>query len=129
MDPAEVTRRFGTLRDAMPLPPARFVLQFVENRDELTPEAREMLPAILQAVRERRSTDISVVGHTDTTDESDANYRLGMRRAERVASFLRENGVSPESLSLASHGESDLLVKTPDNVSEQRNRRAEVLVR
>jgi outer membrane protein OmpA-like peptidoglycan-associated protein len=87
-----------------------------------------LMPAILRAVQERRSTDISVTGHTDRTGSTATNYALGLRRAERVAGVLRAQNVDAGSLFVASHGDADPLVKTLPGVAEQRNRRVEVIV-
>lgn len=129
MGESEVRRLFGAEIDAIPLAPAAFTLYFILNSDELTAESAARIPEILRAVRERRSTDIGVIGHTDTTGEADANYRLGLRRAERLALLLVADGVEQSSILVVSHGEGDLLVKTEDNMAEPRNRRVEVLVR
>jgi outer membrane protein OmpA-like peptidoglycan-associated protein len=129
MDPAEVRRIFGTVLDALPSAEIAFTLHFGEGSDVLLPESQAQMPAILNAIRERRSTAISVIGHTDTTANPQLNYRLGLNRAERVAAILRAQGVDSSSLFVASHGDTDLLVKTARGVAESRNRRVEVIVR
>ena len=128
VDQATVTRLFGSALAALPAAEARFVLYFDEASETLNAQAQAMMPEILSAIRERRSTDISVTGHTDTTGTSAGNYQLGLRRAERVAAVLRAQGVEESSLFVTSHGESDPLVKTGPRTSEQRNRRVEVIV-
>jgi outer membrane protein OmpA-like peptidoglycan-associated protein len=125
----EVRRIFGEQIDAMPLAPVKFTLYFPANSDTLVPESHALIPALLEAVRERRSNDIGVIGHTDTTGAPEANYRQGLQRAQVLASILRQAGVAESSLRVASHGEGDLLVKTADEVDEPRNRRVEVEVR
>lgn len=125
----EVKRLFGSALDVLPAPEIRFILYFDEGKDELTGESVAQIQTIFAAVQERRSTAVSVTGHTDTTGDRQSNYELGMRRAERVAGILRARGVDPSSLFIASHGETDLLVKTARGVAEQRNRRVEVVVR
>jgi outer membrane protein OmpA-like peptidoglycan-associated protein len=129
MDQAEVKRRWGAEIDAVPLAPVQFNFHFVQAKDDLTPESAAMIPDVLRAIQERRSTDISLIGHTDTTGEDAANHKLGLRRAQRMAELLRSSGVDPTSLTATSHGERDLLVQTPDGVAEPRNRRVEISVR
>jgi outer membrane protein OmpA-like peptidoglycan-associated protein len=129
LDPADVRRLFGAALDVLPLPEVQFVLHFDEGRDVLTAESEAQIPAILFAIRERHSTAITVTGHTDTTGDPQANYQLGMKRAQRVAGILLGQGVNTSDLFVSSHGESDLLVKTPRGVAEARNRRVEVIVR
>jgi len=129
IDEAEVRRRFGSILDAVPAPEVVFTLYFAGDANVLSVESQAEIPAILKAIRERRSTSISVIGHTDTTASPQYNYQLGLRRAEGVAAILRANGVDSSALLIASHGETDLAVKTLQGVSERLNRRVVVTVR
>lgn len=128
IDQPTVQRLFGGALSALPDAEVRFVLYFDEARDTLNGEAQAMVPAILKAVRERRSTDIRVTGHTDTTGTPEGNFQLGLRRAQRVADVLRAEGVEESSLLVASHGEADPLKKVEGRVAEPSNRRVEVVV-
>jgi outer membrane protein OmpA-like peptidoglycan-associated protein len=129
MDAAEVKRIFGTALDTIPASEISFLLYFGEGSEVLVAESRAEIPSILSAIRERRSTAITVIGHTDTTADPQFNYKLGLRRAEAVAAILRDAGVTAADLFVTSHGETDLAVKTRRGVAERRNRRVEVIVR
>jgi len=129
MDPAEVRRIFGAVLDALPTAEVAFALYFGEGSETLVAESQAQIPTILNTIRERRSTAISVIGHTDTTADPQFNYRLGLRRAQGVAAILTAQGVDSSSLFVASHGDTDLAVKTARGVAERRNRRVEVIVR
>jgi peptidoglycan-associated lipoprotein len=128
IDQAEVRRVFGAVLDALPTPEVVFTLYFGEGSEVLLPESRAQIPAILHAIRERRSTTISLIGHTDTTADPQFNYQLGLRRAQGVAVVLRAQGLDISGL-VTSHGDTDLVVKTARGVAERRNRRVEVIVR
>ncbi|SPE29145.1 OmpA/MotB domain-containing protein [Candidatus Sulfopaludibacter sp. SbA6] len=129
MDQAEVRRVFGAVLDGLPAPEVVFTLYFGEGSEALLPESQAQLPAILNAIRERRATAISVIGHTDTTADPQFNYRLGRRRAQGLADILRARGVDSSDLFVESHGDTDLAVQTARGVAERRNRRVEVIVR
>jgi outer membrane protein OmpA-like peptidoglycan-associated protein len=129
MEQAEVRRRFGAVLDALPAKEITFTLYFTLNSDALLPESTAQIPAILDAIRERRSTAITVIGHTDTTATPQFNYALGLRRAQGVADTLNARGVDSSILIVTSHGQSDLAVKTGNGVPESLNRRVEVIVR
>jgi peptidoglycan-associated lipoprotein len=129
MEQTEVRRLFGAALDALPAREVQFTLYFVEGTDTLVAESQAQLPAIFDAIRERHSTAVSVTGHTDTTGDPASNYQLGLRRAQRVAGILVARGLVESDVFVESHGEADLLVKTLRGVSEQRNRRVEVIVR
>jgi len=129
MDQAEVRRVFGAVLDTLPSPEVAFTLYFDLNSDTLTPESQAQLPAILKAIQERRSTAISLIGHTDTTVGLVSNEQLGLRRAQTVEGILRGRGVDASNLSVESHGDADLAAPTDRGVEEPRNRRVQVIVR
>ena len=129
VDSAEIAQRFGAALDGLPEAQLEFVLYFELGGDQLTSESEALLPGLLQAVQDRQSTDVSIIGHTDTTGSPQLNYELALRRAESVATILRQRGLDPSFISVESHGQSNLLVPTADGVAEPRNRRVEVTVR
>ena len=129
MDAGEIQRLFGRTLALIPTPEVRFSLYFNIGGTALTAESLAILPKILDACKERQSTDVSIIGHTDTTGNSDSNYRLGLARAEQTRKMIEDLGVDSSYIFTESHGASDLLVPTKDNVSEPRNRRVEVVVR
>ncbi len=129
MSPSEIQETFGDVLRIPVRPPEHFILYFEEGKAELTAESKDLVPKILQTIRERRSNDISVVGHADTKGSAEVNFRISKQRAEAVAKMLEAAGVDPADLDITSHGERNLLIPTADDVSEPRNRRVEVTVR
>ena len=126
---ADVRRLFGSALDSLPAPEISFLLHFDEGRQTLNADSQATIPLILAAIRERRSTTVTVIGHTDTVATPQFNYRLGMQRAQNVANLLYGQGVNESDVVVSSHGDTDLLVKTGRGVDEPRNRRVEVAVR
>ena len=129
MSEAEVQQVFGDALSALPPAPVHFTLYFKFESDELTDESRALLPQILTTVKERTFPEVLVVGHTDTMGTPRANIDLGLIRANSVRTILVQVGLDPATVEARSHGESDLLVKTPDETPEPRNRRVEISVR
>ena len=129
MDQAEVQRVFGGVLDILPAPEVVFTLYFGVESEVLLPESQNRLAEVLDAIRTRHSTAISVIGHTDTTADPQFNYKLGLRRAQGVADLLIARGVERANVFVESHGEADQAVKTDRGVAERRNRRVEVTVR
>jgi outer membrane protein OmpA-like peptidoglycan-associated protein len=126
---ADVNRIFGAALSALPPAPRHFTLYFQFESDELTDESRVVVPEILKTVRERTVPDVTVVGHTDTTGTSKANFELGLKRATTVRNLLVKAGLDASSVEVTSHGKADLLIHTPDETPEPRNRRVEIAVR
>jgi outer membrane protein OmpA-like peptidoglycan-associated protein len=125
----DVQRIFGDAIAARPPAPRRFLLSFETGSDTLTPDSQALVSEILEVVRTRPAPEVTVIGHTDTTGEAAANIQLGMRRATLIRDVLVSIGLDAAKIEVASHGEADLLVQTPDSTAEARNRRVEVTVR
>jgi outer membrane protein OmpA-like peptidoglycan-associated protein len=125
----KIAALFGPALAALPEPPARFLLYFVLGSTELTEDSKKLLPEIVAAISRRRSTDISVVGHTDRLGTRERNYQLGLDRATAVRDILIAHGVDAAAIRIDSHGQDNPLIPTADQVPEPRNRRTEVSVR
>ena len=127
--PEEVRRSFASTLQSLPPRPATFLLYFVVGTDELTEDSKAELPKVLAALRDRPVPDVLVVGHTDTMGDLRANDRLSAQRAETMKQHLVQIGIPADRIQTAGRGERELLIRTPDNVDEPRNRRVEIIVR
>jgi len=125
----EIQKTFSDALAAQPIPPATFILYFLQGANELTPESKKLLPRIIQTIQERGSTDIVISGHTDKMGAKEYNYRLSLDRAKVLFNILVDSGAMPENVTVTSHGEGNPLIKTADEVAEPRNRRVEVVIR
>lgn len=129
MEQKKIDALFGDLLAFEPSPPERFILHFDSNGITIDDASIALVPEILASIRRRESTDIVAVGHSDTVGDETENQALSNRRAEAVKDVLVKQGVIADFIRTDSHGESNLLIKTADNVDEPRNRRVEVTVR
>jgi len=127
--PQEVEARFGPALAAQPARAASFTLYFVEGKDELTAESRQVVDRILSEIAKRPVPDVLVVGHTDAVGTDQVNDALGQQRAETVRAALLRLGIPPEDIRALSRGKRALAVPTADGVAEPRNRRVEIVVR
>lgn len=129
MDERELRETFGKALAVLPSPPIHFMLYFKTGTTELTDESRTLLSRVIPTIEERKSTDVSVVGHTDRVGCRQSNYHLGLKRALMMRETLISLGIAPQYIEVTSHGEDNPLVKTADNIPEAQNRRIEVVVR
>jgi peptidoglycan-associated lipoprotein len=120
---------FGDAFAALPPAPRHFLLYFERGSDELTPASQKLTVECLAFVKSRPVPDVSVIGHTDTVGPAQANVELARNRATLIRDRLVAVGLDAGIVSVASHGEADLLVFTPDETPEPRNRRVDVSVR
>jgi outer membrane protein OmpA-like peptidoglycan-associated protein len=129
MSDQELQRVFGAVLAALPPAPVHFTLYFRFESNELTDQSRALVPEILNMVKNRAVPEVSVIGHTDTMGTSRANIDLGLNRATTVRNLLVSAGLDASTVEITSHGESNLLIHTPDETPEPRNRRVEISVR
>ncbi|HYB44133.1 MAG TPA: OmpA family protein [Candidatus Methylomirabilis sp.] len=127
--PAEVGQVFGDALAALPPRPVSYLLYFVEGKDELTPESRQVVQQIFAEIARRPSPEIVVIGHTDRVGSVAFNDKLSLQRANRMRDELIKLGIPADRIEVAGRGEREPLVPTDDEVPEPRNRRVEISVR
>jgi outer membrane protein OmpA-like peptidoglycan-associated protein len=125
----DVAKKFKSAINITPEKPIRILLFFKSGGSELTQESKEKLPYILESVQKRSPCDVSIIGHTDTVGSEELNIELSLSRANYVLGWIKSHNISLLKTDIKSHGESDLLIKTADNIPEEKNRRVEILIR
>ena len=125
----EVRKLYGGALDALPPPPAHFILYFEKEKPDLTEASKPLIPKIAGEIQARVGADVSIVGHTDATGDRLKNYKLGMQRAETMAKLLAGYGLDLTGAEITSHGQDNPLVPAAEGVEEPRNRRVEITVR
>lgn len=125
----EIAAKFTPVLTILPEKPLHFILYFKSESTTLNRSSLKVLPKILQAISDRNSQQISVIGHSDTAGDHRYNLQLSKRRARAIRNILIKKGVDASYITSTSHGEQNPLIKTADNVHERRNRRVEVVVR
>jgi outer membrane protein OmpA-like peptidoglycan-associated protein len=125
----ELERLFGAALASLPPEPRSFLLYFKFESDELTDESVRLVPSVLSVVKQRQDPEVAVIGHTDTMGLAKANIELGLKRAVFVRNLLVDAGLDKATVEVLSHGEAALLIRTPDETPEPRNRRVEITVR
>jgi outer membrane protein OmpA-like peptidoglycan-associated protein len=127
--PDEVGSVFGAALAAQPARAATFTLYFVEGKDVLTEESRQLVETSLAEIAHRPVPDVLVVGHTDLVGTNASNDALSRQRADLIRNELIRLGVDAQNIEVVARGKRDPIVPTADGVAEPRNRRVEVIVR
>jgi len=99
-----------------------FLLDQTVFTEESLVESRE----IYQEILDRKFSEITISGHTDTSASNAYNEALSLRRSKKVRQDLIDMGVAAENIRISAEGEYRLLVSTPDDTVEVRNRRVEI---
>jgi outer membrane protein OmpA-like peptidoglycan-associated protein len=129
VDEATLQRDCGEAMAARPELPEHFILYFESGGTRLTAESLAQVPQILASAERRATADMSVIGHSDTVGRAEINEALSLKRAQTVADLMKSQGLHVEALSVESHGKRNLLIPTPDETPEPRNRRVEISIR
>jgi outer membrane protein OmpA-like peptidoglycan-associated protein len=112
------------------LPAVSLMITFTTGSARLTPEAERTLASLGRALAspELAPFRFRIEGHTDTTGPREMNQALSEARAATVRDYLISRfGIAPQRLLAVGYGETQLLVPTPDEVPEARNRRVQIV--
>jgi outer membrane protein OmpA-like peptidoglycan-associated protein len=111
-------------------PSINLYVPFDNGSAELTPQAIAALDELGKALSSSAlaSYKFRIEGHTDTVGSKEYNLSLSDRRAAAVSAYLEQKfGVNQSRLETVGVGEAHLLVPTPDQTPEPRNRRVTVV--
>jgi outer membrane protein OmpA-like peptidoglycan-associated protein len=111
-------------------PSVNLTVQFASGSAELTPQARQTLDELGKALSSPQlaAYRFRIEGHTDTVGTPAENQALSDHRAAAVVAYLEQKfGVKASRLEPVGMGERGLLVPTPPQTPEPRNRRVTVV--
>lgn len=127
---ATASRSYEAIGAADNAPSINLTVNFPTGSADLTPAARASLDNLGKALA---SPDLAnyrfrIEGHTDNVGSREANRLLSQQRAEAVVTYLTtQYNVAPSRLEAVGKGQDDLLVQTPPQTPEARNRRVQVI--
>ena len=127
---APTTAQDQTQPPAKSTPAISLNVQFASGSAELTPQATAVLDQLGQALTDRTLATyrFRIEGHTDTVGTREHNKDLSDRRAAAVVDYLANKfHVDRSRVQAIGLGEDGLLVRTPDQTPEPRNRRVQVV--
>jgi OmpA-OmpF porin, OOP family len=111
-------------------PAVNLTVNFANGSADLTPDAIRTLDELGRALASKDLADyrFRIEGHTDTVGSREYNRALSERRAQAVVDYIaKKYGVDPSRLQAMGMGEDGLLVPTPPQTPEPRNRRVQVI--
>jgi outer membrane protein OmpA-like peptidoglycan-associated protein len=98
------------------------------DKADLRPEGITELEPLLQAMQEDLQLKAMIVGHTDSTGPEQYNLGLSERRAQAVANYFMDGGISADRLRVEGRGESEPRASNDTREGRQQNRRVEIVV-
>src|SRR5699024_8461089 len=88
----------------------------------------ERLNTIAHMVNKDETVKLHITGHTCDLGSDSLNKRVGIERAEAVANYLENQGVSRDRMELVSKGEEDPLLPNTLHDNRVKNRRVAIEV-
>jgi outer membrane protein OmpA-like peptidoglycan-associated protein/outer membrane protein assembly factor BamB len=95
----------------------------------LEPNSIPTLNKLLEMMNENPDLKIEIEGHTDSTGSDEFNMTLSDLRAEAVASWLIQNGVSSKRISTKGYGETNPVADNSTEEGRRKNRRTEIIIK
>jgi len=129
MSKEEMNRRFGDVVKAEPLKAKKIILYLNEYNTDLNDNSKKDMALVVKTIKDRAPCLVDIIGHTDTTGDSDINIKLSLKRAHLVKELIKQKGIDVSSFSVKGYGEEDLLIPTKDNMKESKNRNVEVFIK
>lgn len=103
-------------------------VQFELDSARLTLPAKARLDAIIQDMQRYPKLRVQITAHTDNQGDGDYNLQLSIKRAQSVADYLIEHGISPDRLRAIGAGESQPIYRNDSASGRQGNRRVDFKV-
>jgi outer membrane protein OmpA-like peptidoglycan-associated protein len=86
------------------------------------------LEPLLQEMQADSQLSATIVGHTDSIGTEQYNIGLSERRAQTVANYLMEGGISSDRLRVEGRGESEPVASNQTSEGRQQNRRVDITI-
>jgi outer membrane protein OmpA-like peptidoglycan-associated protein len=103
-------------------------ITFPINSYDIQPQFYETLNQVAQTLATYPSTLVDVYGHTDPTGGDRINIPLSQNRAQAVAGYLTQRGVSPSRIATQGFGSSRPIADNGTEAGRSQNRRVELRI-
>ena len=98
------------------------------DESTLRPGAETVLSGIVEQLQTNPSYQVELVGHTDSTGPEEYNMGLSERRAKSVQSYLEQQNIEPQRITVDWKGESDPVAPNDTKEGRAQNRRTDITV-
>lgn len=102
--------------------------KFAFGRTELNDDAKQYLDEVYALLEKNPDYNIEVIGHTDNVGKHHINYKLSEGRAQAVAEYLIQRGLSKERIKFHGKGDKDPVAPNDTEENRSKNRRVEFLI-
>jgi len=103
-------------------------ISFDTNRADIKPDFRPVLDKFAHSLSENRGTNVTIIGHTDSTGSDAINNPLSQSRASNTRDYLVTRGVAASRFSVEGRGSREPVASNDTPDGRARNRRVEIFV-
>ncbi len=101
---------------------------FESDKAVLMPGAQRALDKLVDFLNENETRHVLIEGHTDNVGSSTYNLDLSLRRADAVASALKDKGIDAHRIVTKGYGERYPITANTTASGKQQNRRVEIVI-
>ncbi len=98
---------------------------FNVSEDRILDESFEQLNALANYLRENRTLNVQIEGHTDNQGDSKQNKKLSLDRAYNVREYLIKKGIEGKRIKFVGYGDSKPVSENNSEEARKQNRRVE----
>jgi outer membrane protein OmpA-like peptidoglycan-associated protein len=101
---------------------------FESGEATLMSAAQQKISLLAEQLRNKKSSIITIEGHTDSRGTPETNMQLSQQRADSVRNYLISQGVSAERIRAIGMGESRPIASNSTSDGRAQNRRVEIII-
>ena len=103
-------------------------LNFDSGTTKLTQESKGTVDDLIVVLKACPGSQVELVGHTDSTGDTESNIALSQNRASVVRGMLVSGGVAADRMTTAGYGQDRPIASNDTEEGKARNRRTELVV-
>jgi outer membrane protein OmpA-like peptidoglycan-associated protein len=103
-------------------------ISFAVGRADIQPNFRSILDTFATGLVNNPASNVTVIGHTDSTGSDAVNNPLSLNRASSVRDYLASRSVSSSRVAIDGRGSREPLVANDTSANKAKNRRVEIFV-
>ena len=103
-------------------------ISFASGRADIQPNFRTILNTFATSLASTPNSNLTIVGHTDSTGTDAVNNPLSLNRAASVRDYLADRSVSSSRVSIEGRGSREPIVANDTAANKAKNRRVEIFV-
>ena len=111
-----------------PPPTKAWMVFFDTNSSKLSQQGSATVSEAAGVAKSIPNAKVTVTGYTDTDGSPAYNQALSVRRANAVKAELVHDGIDATAITVTGVGEQSLLVQTPNQTKQEKNRRVQIVV-